>query len=82
MTPHLNHPNETVEMGGGGGGGGGVCVWGGGEGHNLSFYAELTKIIPNYQPILPSIYSSAIKYSRKYICNWAPTCTGSLSALV
>ena len=31
-TPHINHLVETVQM------------WG----HNIFFYAELTKIIPNY----------------------------------
>ena len=32
MTPHLNHLDETVQM----------------RDHNMCFYAELTKIIPNY----------------------------------
>ena len=36
MTPHLNRLNETVQM----------------RGHNILFYAELTKIVPNYHPIL------------------------------
>ena len=36
VTPHLNHLIETVQM----------------RGHNIRFYAELKKIIPNYQQIL------------------------------
>ena len=36
VTPHLNRLNETVQM----------------RGHNICFYAELTKIIPNYHQIL------------------------------
>ena len=28
------------------------------RGHNIGFYAELTKIIHNYHPKLPLIYSS------------------------
>ena len=36
MTPHLNHLVETVQM----------------MGHNICFYAELTKIIRNYHLIL------------------------------
>ena len=32
VTPHLNRLVETVQM----------------RGHNICFYAELTKIIPNY----------------------------------
>ena len=43
MTPHLNCLNETVQM----------------RTHNISFYAELTKIIPNYHQILLLIWSSA-----------------------
>ena len=44
VTPHLNRLNETVQM----------------RGHNIRFYAELTKIIPNYHQILPLIKSSEI----------------------
>ena len=36
MTPHQNHLSETVQM----------------RGHNICFYAEVTKIIPNYHQIL------------------------------
>ena len=38
------------------------------RGHNICFYAELTKIIPNYHLILPLIYSSAvyIKFQNDY----------------
>ena len=39
VTPHLNRLIETVQM----------------RGHNICFYAELTKIIPNYHQILPLI---------------------------
>ena len=39
MTPHLNCLIETVQM----------------RGHNICFYAELTKIISNYHKILPLI---------------------------
>ena len=39
VTPHLNRLDETVQM----------------RGHNICFYAELTKIIPNYHQILPLI---------------------------
>ena len=35
VTPHLNRLVETVQM----------------RGHNVYFYAELTKIIPNYHHI-------------------------------
>ena len=38
-TPHLNRLIKTVQM----------------RGHNICFYAELTKIIPNYPQILPVI---------------------------
>ena len=37
MTPNLNCPDETVQM----------------RGHNICFYADLTKIIPNHHQILP-----------------------------
>ena len=37
VTPHLNRLDETVQM----------------RDHNTSFYAELTKIIPDYHQILP-----------------------------
>ena len=43
MTPHLNHLIEMVQM----------------RDHNISFSAELTKIIPYYHQILPIILSSA-----------------------
>ena len=36
VTPHLNRLIETVQM----------------RGHSICFYAELTKIIPNYPQIL------------------------------
>ena len=39
MTPHLNPLKETVQM----------------RGHNIHFYAELTKIIPICHQILPLI---------------------------
>ena len=39
VTPHLNRLGEMVQM----------------RGHNLCFYAELTKIIPNCHQILPLI---------------------------
>ena len=39
VTPHLNRLVETVQM----------------RGHNIYFGAELTKIIPNYNQILPHI---------------------------
>ena len=39
VTPHLNHLVEMVQM----------------RDHNICFYAELTKIIPNYDQILPLI---------------------------
>ena len=39
VTAHLNHLVETVQM----------------RGHNIGFYAGLTKIIPNYHQILPLI---------------------------
>ena len=42
VTPHLYGPDETVQM----------------RGHNICFYAELTKVIPKYHQILPLIYSS------------------------
>ena len=42
VTLHLNRLDETVQM----------------MGHNICFYAELTKIIPNYYQILPLIKSS------------------------
>ena len=37
VTTHLNRLVETVQM----------------RGHNVSFYAEVTKISPNYHQILP-----------------------------
>ena len=40
VTPHLNRLGETFQM----------------RGHNIYFYAELTKIIPNYHQILPRSY--------------------------
>ena len=42
VNPHLNRLDETVQM---------KC-------HNICFYAELTKIIPNYHQIIPLILSS------------------------
>ena len=39
VTPHLNRLDETVQM----------------RGHTICFYAEFTKIIPNYHQILPLI---------------------------
>ena len=42
VTPHLNRLIETVQM----------------RGHNICFYAEFAKIIPNYHQIFPLIYSS------------------------
>ena len=42
--PHLNCLDETVQM----------------RGHNIWFYAELTKIIPKYHQILPLISSSGV----------------------
>ena len=42
VTTHLNRPVETVQM----------------RGHNIYFYAELTKIVPSYHQILLLIYSS------------------------
>ena len=44
VTPHLNCLIETVQM----------------SGHNLCFYAGLTKIIPYYHQILPFIWSSVV----------------------
>ena len=44
VTPHLNRLVETVQM----------------RGHNICFYAELTKVIPNYHQIL--LLSRALKY--------------------
>ena len=42
MTSHLNHLVKTVQM----------------RGHNICFYAELTKTIPYYHQIHPLIKSS------------------------
>ena len=50
MTPHLNRLIETVQM----------------RGHNIRFYAELRKIIPNYRQILPLIQSSDCLYTGSY----------------
>ena len=36
VTPHLNRLDKTVQL----------------RGHNIHFYAQLTKIIPNYHHIL------------------------------
>ena len=44
VTLHLNRLTETVQM----------------RGHNIWFYAELTKIILNYHQILSLIYSSGL----------------------
>ena len=49
VTSHLNRLNKTVQM----------------RGHNIRFYAELTKIIPNYHQILPLIQSSGIGSARQ-----------------
>ena len=46
VTPHLNRLVKTVQM----------------RGHNIRFYAELTKIIPNYHQILPLIKSSDFEF--------------------
>ena len=42
VTPHLSRLDETIQM----------------RGHNICFYAKLTKIIPNYHQILPLIYDA------------------------
>ena len=42
VTPHLNRRVETVQI----------------RGHNIWFYAELTKIIPNYHQKHPLVKSS------------------------
>ena len=44
VTPYLNRLIETVQM----------------RGHNIHFYAVLTKIIPNYHQILPLVCSSGL----------------------
>ena len=49
MTPHLNRLGETVQI----------------RGHNICFYAELTKIIPNYHQILSLIQSSVYTLKLK-----------------
>ena len=48
VTPHLNCLIKTVQM----------------RDHNICFYAELIKIIPNYHQILPLIYSSVYIHKR------------------
>ena len=53
MTPHLNRLVETVQM----------------RGHSICFYAELTKIIPNYHQMLPLIYSSADYLTDVSLCH-------------
>ena len=45
VTPHLNPLVETVLL----------------RGHDICFYAEFTKIIPNYPQILPLMYSSGFR---------------------
>ena len=37
------------------------------RGHNFCFYAELTKIIPNYHLILPLIYSSEQRNLKQHV---------------
>ena len=44
VTLHLNRLNETVQM----------------RVHNIGFYAELRRIMPNYHHILPHILNSLI----------------------
>ena len=44
VTPHLNRLFKTVQM----------------RGHNIGFYEELTKIIPDYPQILPLIQRSGV----------------------
>ena len=39
VTPHLNHLDKMVQM----------------RDHNICYYANITKIIPNYHQILPLI---------------------------
>ena len=53
MTPHLNRLDETFQM----------------RGHNVWFYAELTKILPNYHQILPLILSSGaqLEYKARFV---------------
>ena len=46
MTPHLNRLAETIQM----------------RGHNLLFYAEITKIIPNYHQY--SLLSTALDHLK------------------
>ena len=50
VTSHLNRHIETVQM----------------RGHNICFYAELTKIIPNYRKILPLIALKTGNMSKLY----------------
>ena len=52
MTPHLNRLVETVQL----------------SGHDICFYAELTKIIPNYPKILLLIWSSVFTIFVKPFC--------------
>ena len=49
VTPHLNGLDETVQM----------------RGHNICFYAELTKIIPSYHQILP-LFSRALSNTDSF----------------
>ena len=54
VTPHLNCLEEMVQM----------------RGHNVCFYAEITKIIPNCHKILPlDIKSSEVKAYGRFK-NW------------
>ena len=49
MTPYLNHLIETVQL----------------RGHNIHFYAELTKIIPNYHQIPGRVVQSVGHVSQR-----------------
>ena len=60
MTPHLNCLNETVQM----------------RGHNICFYAELTKSFPIYHQLELCI----ILYF--YLANFISICNGILCSVV
>ena len=51
VTPHLNRLDETVQM----------------RGHDIRFYAELTKTFPKYHQILPLISDWRIRKHFKII---------------
>ena len=51
VTLHLNGLVETVQM----------------RGHNICFYAALTKIIPNYHQILPLIALRTLLFPDLYV---------------